>query len=121
MAKIAFLGAGAMGTALLRGLLRAGVYAPQDIGFFDVDTTRVLALADELGVQAHDDIAAFSDYETILLAVKPQIVETGLAPLRASMTAKNTVISIAAGVWLSQLEACFDAQVPCVRVMPNTP
>lgn len=121
MAKIAFLGAGAMGTALLRGLLRAGVYAPSDIGVFDVDAPRVLALADELGVQAHSDIAAFSDYDTILLAVKPQIVESALAPLRASLSAKNTVISIAAGVSLSQLEACFDADIPCVRVMPNTP
>ena len=121
MTNIAFLGAGAMGTALLRGLIQSGVYASHDIGVFDVDRSRVLALAEALGVTSHQSVADLAAYETILLAVKPQIVESALAPLRSSLTANNTVISIAAGVSLSQLEACFDAEVPCVRVMPNTP
>jgi pyrroline-5-carboxylate reductase len=121
MTKIAFLGAGAMGTALLRGLIKAGVYQPADIGIYDVDAPRVLALSQELGVTAHENVSDFAAYDAILLAVKPQIVESALAPLGRLLTPNHTLISIAAGVSLSQLEACFDAAVPCVRVMPNTP
>ena len=122
MSTLAFLGAGAMGEALARGLLAAGTYAPQDLIFFDVDQARVKQLAAATGARwAASTAEAAEGAAAVLLAVKPQVVEKALEPVRASFTPAQTLISIAAGVTTARLEACFDAAVPVVRVMPNTP
>lgn len=120
--KIAFLGAGAMGEALLRGLLKAHVYAPEDIIIFDANAKRLQEIAAEFGVATAPDVAtAAREAEVILLAVKPQIVPVALGSLRDVLTSSHTLISIAAGITTAQLEAHFGADVPVVRVMPNTP
>lgn len=120
--KLAFLGAGAMGSALMRGFIAAQVCAPSDITAFDADTKRLQAMADELRIRAaFNPVDAVRDADAILLAVKPQVVEAALRPLRDVLTEDQTLISIAAGVTTARLEACFAAEVPCVRVMPNTP
>jgi pyrroline-5-carboxylate reductase len=58
MTSIAFLGAGAMGEALIRGLLQAGIYTPQDVVAFDVSRERLQSLKQELGIRAADDVVA---------------------------------------------------------------
>jgi len=120
--KIAFLGAGAMGEALLRGLLASEVCAPSDITVFDANPSRLQQIGDEFGVQTAPDILSAARPEGVLvLAVKPQIVSAALAPLRDVLTPRHTLISIAAGITTAQLEAHFSNPVPVVRVMPNTP
>ncbi|PQV64757.1 pyrroline-5-carboxylate reductase [Abditibacterium utsteinense] len=122
MSTLTFLGAGAMGEALTRGLLQAGTYAASDITLFDVDAARVDNLAASLGVHAsHSVLDAARGADAILVAVKPQIIEKALEPLRDVISPTQTVISIAAGVSTSRLEACFSQDIPVVRVMPNTP
>lgn len=122
MSKIAFLGAGAMGEALMRGLISASVYKPDEVVAFDPDATRLEFVVNALQIEKADDAAAaVRDADAIIVAVKPQIVASALAPLRDSMSADKTVISIAAGVTIAQLENCFAQPVPVVRVMPNTP
>jgi pyrroline-5-carboxylate reductase len=49
-----------MGTALMRGLIAAGVYKPEHISAFDTDASRVQALADELGIHAASDAATLA-------------------------------------------------------------
>lgn len=122
MATIAFLGAGAMGEALMRGLLEAHVYAPEDIVAFDVRAEHVQGVAQALGIRAAGTMAvAATGADVVLLAVKPQDIKTALQPLREVLTGEQTLISIAPGVSTEQLEASFAQRVPCVRVMPNTP
>ena len=111
-----------MGEALSRGLIAAGTYAPADITLFDVDRTRVQTLAASLGARAATSaLDAAQGAGAILVAVKPNHIESALAPLRAVVGADQLVMSIAAGVSTARLEACFDNPVPVVRVMPNTP
>ncbi|MEO6906940.1 MAG: pyrroline-5-carboxylate reductase, partial [Abditibacteriaceae bacterium] len=120
--SIAFLGGGAMGCALMRGVLAAGVYQSSEITLFDADKARMVELATELGIatsQTAEEAARRA--KVLLVAVKPHIVAKALAPLRDVLDSSTTVISIAAGVTLAQLEACFSNLVPVVRVMPNTP
>lgn len=122
MSRIAFLGAGAMGEALMRGLLGAKVYRPEEIAVYDPDAARVGALAEALQiVPAPNAEQAAAGADVLLLAVKPQMVNAALAPLRATFSPQQTLISIAAGVPIQQLEANFAQPVPVVRVMPNTP
>ena len=111
-----------MGEALMRGLIKAEVYAPQDIIVFDVAAARLQSIAAELGVvTAPDSAAAVSQADEILVAIKPQVITPALQPLRDVLTPQQTLISIAAGVTTAQLESHFAQPVPCVRVMPNTP
>ncbi len=122
MPTLSFIGAGAMGEALSRGLIAAGTYRPDDLVLFDVDAVRVRALADSLGARAASSVEeAVGGADVVLLAVKPQIVERALEPVRTLMNPSQTLVSIAAGVSTARLEACFDEAVPVVRVMPNTP
>lgn len=122
MSQIAFLGAGAMGEALLRGLLASQAYAPEEIVVFDASPSRAQEIAARFGVQAADDLAdAARKAGVLLLAVKPQIVPQVLAELSDELTPAHTLISIAAGISTKQLEAPLSQSVPVVRVMPNTP
>ena len=121
MSTIAFLGAGAMGAALARGLIRANVYAPHDIALYDTDTTRVQELALEIGTNFVARIEDLARFDCVVVAVKPQVVAQALEPLHRVLEARHSVVSIAAGITTTQLQNCFEKTVPIVRVMPNTP
>lgn len=122
MSTIAFLGAGAMGEALMRGLIEARIYAPQEIVAFDLAAQRLQEIGAALDVcVATSGEEGVRDADVVLLAVKPQAVADTLEPLRETLGAHQTLISIAAGVSTARLESFFAQDVPCVRVMPNTP
>jgi len=122
MSTITFLGAGAMGEALMRGLINAGIYKPQQITALDLDTNRLQRVSDELRIRtAEDVVAAARETDVLLVAVKPQTMDAALQPLRDILTPQQTLVSIALGITTKQLESSFSGDVPCVRVMPNTP
>jgi pyrroline-5-carboxylate reductase len=122
MIQLAFVGTGAMGEALLRGLLAAKVYAPEEILVFDANAARAQEIVACFGVGAAADLGdAARQAGVLLLAVKPQIVPQVLSALCDELTPQHTLISIAAGISTKQLEAPLSQPVPVVRVMPNTP
>ncbi len=65
------------------------------------------------------ELAAWAD--VIVLAVKPQVIDSVLKEIAPVVTAKKMVISIAAGVPIARIEEGLGGPVPVVRVMPNTP
>jgi pyrroline-5-carboxylate reductase len=122
MSTLTFLGAGAMGEALIRGLINAAIYQPQEITALDPNATRLRQVGEELGIRTADDaVAAARETDVLLIAVKPQTMQAALEPLREVLTPRQTLISIALGITTAQLEAAFAQPVPCLRVMPNTP
>jgi pyrroline-5-carboxylate reductase len=115
---IAFIGAGNMARSLIRGLLAAGVPAER-LRASDPAAGQRDALA-ALNVSAvADNTAAIRDAEVVVLAVKPQALRDVLGALPLNGT--ELVISIAAGVPVSALEAWTPAGTAIVRCMPNTP
>lgn len=117
--KVGFLGAGNMASALIRGMLRAGL-PPARIFVRDLDEARVEGLCEELSVHAAADAEELtSSSDVIILAVKPPAVVDAVRPL-ASLAADKLWISVAAGVDCATLQAALG---PCriVRAMPNTP
>lgn len=118
--SIAVIGLGNMGTALIRGMLRAGIVAPERILGADVDQTRVARAQEEWGIRAAGDNRGAALADTILLAVKPQGMRAVLEELAGSVGGSHLVVSVAAGVPTHVLEAAL-GEVPVVRVMPNTP
>jgi pyrroline-5-carboxylate reductase len=112
---IAFLGAGNMGEALIRGLLAAGTVEPRQIVAADVRADRLQHLAGKFGIRT----GVITDADVIILAVKPQQMKEALASLPS--TVKPLYISIAAGISTARIEAELGRQPRVIRVMPNTP
>lgn len=119
---IGFLGGGNMGRALAAALLRAGV-SPAEIIVAEPQTAAAQALSADLGVTTVTDLSVCMDrIDTLVLAVKPQDMVRAVQPLRAALeTRRPLVISVAAGLGVSQLQALCGSGVPVVRAMPNRP
>src|SRR3954467_10672833 len=118
--KVAILGAGKMGEALLSGLLRSGRPAA-DLLFTERHPDRSKLLEERYGVTGVDSATAVETADTLLVAVKPQEIGALLDELAPVVSARNLVITIAAGIPTTFLETRFAADVPVVRVMSNTP
>jgi pyrroline-5-carboxylate reductase len=119
---VAILGGGNMGRALIGGMLRRGT-RPEHITVGESSPAAREALSADFGVQSTaDNAAAVEPASVIVLAVKPQIAGTVLAPLQPALErARPVVISIAAGIRLAALESWCGAGVPVIRAMPNRP
>jgi pyrroline-5-carboxylate reductase len=119
---IAFLGAGNMAEALVKGMLRAGVAAPGEILLTDRRKERLAELEARYGVRTTtDNKEAASQAAIIVLSVKPQVMNKLLAEIAPALDGKKLVISIAAGVPLAVVERRVGHGVRIIRTMPNTP
>ena len=119
---IAFLGAGQMAEAFVRGLLRAELLDASSVWVSDIRAGRAEQLARDLGVRsAGTNLEATSHAELILVSVKPQDVPGLLDEIGADVRSDQLVISIAAGVTVRTLERRLPHHPPVIRVMPNTP
>ncbi len=116
--KLGFIGAGAMGGAIIRGLLARAV-AREDLIYYDPDPARRKQM-DKLGVKAASDLAEVMQAQVVVLAVKPQVMNAVLESIREYAGRGNLIISIAAGVTLKTLEAAL-SESRVIRCMPNTP
>jgi pyrroline-5-carboxylate reductase len=112
--KLAIVGAGRMGGAVLDGALRSGVLSVADLGIYHPDSARRLELAEHYGVTALDD-EAIHHAERVLLAVKPQSFEA-VAPLVAQR--RGSYLSLMAGVTVATIAARVGSG-RVVRAMPN--
>jgi pyrroline-5-carboxylate reductase len=117
---VAVIGAGAMGEAIIRGLVRAG-WDPTDITAADTDTARLEALERDLGIlTTADSAAAVAGRKVIVVVVKPNHVLDVLDRVAGSVDRGQVVVSVAAGVPIATYESRLPG-VPVVRAMPNTP
>jgi pyrroline-5-carboxylate reductase len=115
--RLALLGGGRMGEALLGGLVAAGWAAPDELAVVEkLEARRKELEAAHPGVTV---VAEPIEADGVVVAVKPDDVET---VCRAAVTAGvRRALSIAAGVPLARLEAALGSAVAVVRAMPNTP
>jgi len=119
---IAFVGAGNMAGALIRGLIGTGTVPADRIIAADPDQDRLSALEGELEIRATTDNAeAVQEATVIVLATKPQVFAQVLPGLAAVVSADALLISIAAGISTGMIERAFPAGSRVVRTMPNTP
>jgi pyrroline-5-carboxylate reductase len=117
---IAILGGGKIGEALLSGLLR-GQRTPTDIVVSEKHAERAAYLTETFGVQVTDVAAAVKQADTLLIAVKPQDIDTLLAEMAAVIESRHLVVSVAAGVTTRHIERALPDGIAVVRCMPNTP
>ena len=118
---LGFIGAGNMATALCRGVVRAGLLRAGEIVASDPDEGRRRSFAAETGSRTTPSNPEACRAETVILAVKPQVMPAVLDEVGPLFDADQLVISIAAGVPTRQIEAAARKQVRVIRAMPNTP
>ncbi len=125
MSRIAIIGGGSMGEALLSGLLRAGRQV-KDLVVAEKHPDRAKYLAEKYSVLVTSVADAADNAAYVVVAVKPSDVESvvdeiaGVAA-QAEGETEQVFVSIAAGVGTPFYEAKLPAGAPVIRVMPNTP
>ena len=120
--RIAVLGAGKIGEALLSGLVSSGWREPAELWATSRRQERVDELRERYGVRATTSNGeAVSGAAIVVVAVKPQDIEALLGEIGGLLGEEQTVLSIAAAIPTSLIEAHLLARVPVVRAMPNTP
>ena len=123
MKRIAVLGAGNMGAALIGGILKVGVADRDHV----VATVRTAERAEELAakfgirVTAGGNAEAAKGAEIIVLAVKPGTLPKVLEEIRESLQPSQILLSLAAAVPISLIEKLTDRGMPVFRAMPNIP
>ena len=121
-AKIGVIGAGKIGAAIARGIIRAGLGGKNQVMASDVSAELRDAITGELGIEATPDNGALCDFADIaILAVKPQIVDGVVREIAKRVGASKLLVSVAAGVPLSRIETNLEPGARVVRVMPNIP
>jgi pyrroline-5-carboxylate reductase len=119
MERIAILGAGRIGEALLSGLLSSGW---SDIVVTSRRPERVAELHERHNVEATtSNPDAVRDAAIVVLAVKPQDIDALLAEIGPLLSIDQTVLSVAAAVTTKRIQKQIAEGVPVVRAMPNAP
>lgn len=119
--RIGFIGGGAMGEAILKGLLAQG-RQPGSFLISDLQKERRHFLEEKYKVRTtaeNKDVVALSDI--VLLAIKPQNLQEVAADCVSVWQKEKVLISILAGASIEKLAQLFPAESKIIRVMPNTP
>ncbi|MFC2007061.1 pyrroline-5-carboxylate reductase [Chloroflexota bacterium] len=119
--KIAFIGGGNMGEAMLSAILGKRLSTPGDVSVSDIDESRRQSLVQEYGVSATDDnLLAIDRADIVILAIKPQNLADVMAGLNGHLNPHQLVVSIIAGARVDTLCQGLNHN-NIVRCMPNTP
>ena len=119
---IGFLGCGNMGGAIARAVCKAA--DPQNVYLANRTAAKAEALAAELGCNTTTNAEVAGRSDLIFLAVKPQMMEALLAPLKFTLNERPSrfiLCSMAAGLSIARIQEMAGEDYPVIRIMPNTP
>ena len=118
--KIAFIGTGNMGDALVSGLIISGSSKAKNIICSDVRKDKLDKIKSRYKVRTTtSNLKAVAEADIVIYAVKPQLMAAVLTETKSKLDMSKLVISIAAGVPLAAMESCIDKDMRLIRVMPN--
>ena len=122
MIRIGIIGCGNMGGAMLRQLLKKGLFRPEEVLVSDKNEALLKKTGEELGVGTTGDNTQAAQAPCVLLAVKPQFFRAVAEEIAPCLQKDALVLSIVTGYSLSSLASCLRRpEGPIVRIMPNTP
>ena len=120
--RIAVIGAGKLGEALITGMLDAGIVSKKQFIATAAHAERLDHLRTKLGIETTlSNGEAVRKANLVLLCLKPQTVEEVLRQVANDLTPDHLVVSVAASVTSRFMESVLDKPVPVIRTMPNTP
>ena len=119
---ILVIGTGNMGSALISGMLDSEVYSSNQILVYDIDKIKVEKLVEKHGIISGTNIVKLvKEANVIIMAVKPDIIDTVTKDIKSFIDNEKIVISIAAGKDIKSIKKVLGKESKIVRVMPNTP
>jgi len=120
--ELGFIGVGNMGTALLRGIISSNIIDKEKIIIYDTKEELINNHVQEFKVEAaNSNVELVELTKYILLAVKPQIIDSVLEEISPKLKEDQILISIAAGISLEHIKKVINKEMGLIRVMPNTP
>ena len=120
--KLGFIGAGNMGSALIRGILKSGILQPDQVSVFDVQKEKLNELKMETGINIlNSNAEVIANSDVIILAVKPNSIKSVLEPCKDCFDREKLLVSIAVGVPIKFYKGILGSESKVVRTMPNTP
>ena len=121
--RIAILGAGNIGAALIGGILKAAVAAPEQVYATVLGVEHARELANRFGIvaTAGGNSEAAEQADVVILAVKPATLPRVVREIRDVLRSDRILISLAAAVPLSLIERMVEKRMPIFRAMPNIP
>lgn len=120
--KIGFIGTGNMGSAIINGLVVSKFVSEKEINIFDLNDEKAKKIYEKYSInilQNETEIVENSDI--IILAVKPDVYSGVLGKIKDKMKKDKIILTIAAGVSISDVENIIGKDKKIVRTMPNTP
>ena len=120
--RLGFVGCGNMGEAMVKVLVEADVVSSGALMASDTRSDRLADLDHRYGVRvAKDNVELARECDVVVLAVKPQIMASVLKEIASTLSRRQLVISVAAGVATARIRAEVGKDIRLIRVMPNTP
>ena len=118
--RVGFIGAGRMATALASGLCRELLQPTQVVASDVSEAARRVFVEATAARTVASNLEVIQESNIVFLAVKPQYIVEVASEIKQQLHPEQLVISIAAGIGLDRLQAELGAEIPVVRVMPNT-
>ena len=118
--KIAVIGGGNLGSAIVEGILESGFSKPADITVTKRNLSTLSSLK-EKGIKiTNDNNKAVQSADIIILAIKPFQVADVLQSISKNLTSKQILISVLTGVFIKDIQDIVKKKLPIFRAMPNT-
>ncbi|MFB0958526.1 MAG: pyrroline-5-carboxylate reductase [Clostridiaceae bacterium] len=120
--KVGFIGFGNMAYAMAGGMIKYGGFDPADLMVSARDMDKLKSRANGLKIACTKDnrqVAAQS--EILFLAVKPHFISQVIQEIADVLRPETTVVSVAAGISLAEMEECLGRPGKLIRALPNTP
>jgi pyrroline-5-carboxylate reductase len=119
--KIAIIGGGNLGSSIAEGLITSGFVQANQITITKRNIATIQYLADKGVTITSDNKKAVRDANYVVLAVKPFQINDIVTDIKSLLIAKqHTIISVATGVWIKDMEEMLSAEFAMFRAMPNT-
>jgi pyrroline-5-carboxylate reductase len=119
---IGFIGAGNMTNALIKGLIKSGLYSTELLAVSDNDRQKLGDVSDRFGLKGYaSNKGLVRGCTVIVLAIKPQMIRDVLEEIKDEIMDVHLIISIAAGIPIKMIRSVIGRDIPIIRVMPNTP
>ena len=120
--KLGIIGAGNMGSSILKGVTSSNFLENKNIAIFDLNKEKIEELSKEYGVKkAENENELAKESDILILSVKPNIIPKVLDKIKDDLSEKTIVLSIAAGISINFIENIIGTDKKVIRTMPNTP
>ena len=120
--KIGFIGCGNMGSSMVGGLIKSGFIKADDIIVSTKTESSSKRLEESFQVKTTlDSTIVARESDVIILAIKPFMFKEIISEIKSELTTDKLIITIAAGITISNMEEWINSSAKIIRTMPNTP